>query len=82
MSKRKDRERLQQLKGRYPDYSGFRGYTSQPTRTEVEKNQLTPVRCTVCGRVRNVPLGVAEAEGERYVCLSCREEQEAKAAKP
>ena len=78
MSKKRDRQRVRQLRERYPDYRGFRGYQAEPTRPEVERGQLTPVVCTVCGRRRNVPLGVAQAEGQRYVCLSCREEQAAR----
>ena len=75
MSRRKDRERFGAMKRLNPDYQGFRGYgeaasgsASVPLETAV---------CSICGRRRNVAVGVALEEGESYVCLSCREEQEA-----
>jgi hypothetical protein len=34
------------------------------------------VSCSICGRRRNVAVGIAEGEVDSYVCLSCREEGE------
>jgi hypothetical protein len=73
MSRRKDRERFLAMKRLDPNYPGFRGYDKEPTKPG--RVPLQSVTCTICGRKRNVPLGIALAEGERYVCLSCREEQ-------
>jgi len=55
-----------------PDYRGFRGHElepDQPGQTPVEA-----LTCSVCGRKRNVPLGIAAERGELYVCQSCQEE--------
>ena len=72
MSRRKDRERFEAMKGLDPDYRGFRGARDEPTRPG--KTPLEAVTCSVCGRKRNVPRGVAMEEGARYVCATCREE--------
>jgi len=71
MSRRKDRERFLQKKRLNPDYSGFRGYGKEPERPG--QTPMQTVVCSVCGRKRNVPLGVALEAGENYVCLKCRE---------
>ena len=60
------------MKGLDPDYKGFRGFTSEPDRPG--KTPLEAVTCSVCGRKRNVPRGVAVEQGDRYVCATCREE--------
>ena len=55
-----------------PDYKGFRGHGSEPSRPgNVPLEQVT---CSVCGRKRNVPRGVALEQGESYVCNRCTEE--------
>ena len=72
MSRRKDRERFEAMKGLDPDYKGFRGFASEPDRPG--KTPLEAVTCSVCGRKRNVPRGVAVEQGDRYVCATCREE--------
>ena len=73
MSRRKDRGRFQEKKRRNPDYVGFRGFDSEP-----EKRGQTPtqtVACSVCGRKRNVAVGIALEAGDNYVCLACSEAQ-------
>ena len=60
------------MKGLDPDYMGFRGSRNEPTTPG--RTPLEPVTCTVCGRKRNVPRGVALAQGDAFVCSSCREE--------
>ena len=55
-----------------PDYRGFRGGQGEPDRPGTAP--LQPVTCSVCGRKRNVPRGVALEHGDRYVCIRCREE--------
>ena len=52
-----------------PDYKGFRGLASEPDRPG--KTPLEAAICTVCGRKRNVPRGVAAEQGERFVCAAC-----------
>ena len=74
MSRRKNLERVQAMKRQNPDYKGFRGYEEEPTRPG--DKPLESVKCTVCGRKRNVPVGVAEEQRDAYVCETCREEQE------
>ena len=75
MSRRKDRDRLLALKGKNPDYPGFRGYEHEPDRQG--STPLTTAVCTVCGRKRNVPIGTIQEVGEPFVCLSCQEPSEA-----
>ena len=70
MSRRKDRDRLLQKRRVNPDYAGFRGYDKEPGRPG--QTPMQSVTCSVCGRRRNVPVGVAQEAGKRYVCLSCR----------
>ena len=75
MSRRKDRERFDALKRLNPDYQGFRGYGEAASGSGSVPLETTV--CSICGRRRNVAVGLALEEGESYVCLSCREEQEA-----
>lgn len=72
MSRRKDRQRLDAMKRLNPEYGGFRGHGNEPDRPG--KVPLRPVTCSVCGRKRNVPVGIAEAQAESYVCAACTEE--------
>lgn len=72
MSRRKDRERFSTMQRLNPDYKGFRGYDSEPDRPG--QTPMSTVTCSVCGRKRNVVLGVALESGEQYVCFSCQEE--------
>ena len=77
MSRRKDRERIQEMKRLDPDYQGFRGHQSEPSRSG--NTPLEAVTCHLCGRKRNVPRGVALDQGENYVCSRCVEEGKASA---
>ena len=72
MSRKRDRERLEAMRRLDPDYTGFRGHNSEPSRSG--KTPLEAVTCSVCGRKRNVPRGVAVEQGENYVCARCVEE--------
>ena len=72
MSRRKDRERFEAMKRLDPDYAGFRGHGNEPSRPG--KTPLEAVTCRVCGRKRNVPRGIAQEQGENYICASCTEE--------
>ena len=74
MSRRKDRERFMTLKVRNPGYQGFRGYEQDDA---PRAEPLQAVTCTVCGRRRNVSQEVAQEQSEGYVCLSCREAEDA-----
>jgi hypothetical protein len=71
VSRRKDRERVEQLRRLNPEYRGFRGPEHEPARPG--NTPLVAVTCSVCQRKKNVPLGVAQELGERYVCLECQE---------
>jgi uncharacterized protein CbrC (UPF0167 family) len=71
MSRRKDRERALAQKRLNPDYPGFRGYEHEPGRAG--SIPLTTAICSVCGRRRNVPLAVAQEEGDKFVCMSCQQ---------
>jgi len=71
MSRRKDRERFQSSRALNPDYRGFRGYEREPNKPGQTPMQETT--CSVCGRKKNVPVGVALAAGEKFVCESCQE---------
>lgn len=73
MSRRKDRERLLSQKRINPDYVGFRGYDREPHRAGA--TPMATVVCSVCGRKRNVPVGVAQEQGDRFICSSCIEER-------
>ena len=77
MSRRKDRERVLAQKRLNPNYAGFRGHDREPARTGA--TPMTSLVCSVCGRKRNVPVGVAQEQGDRFVCSSCAEEREAAA---
>ena len=72
MSRRKDRERFDEMRGLDPDYKGFRGADVEPSRPGMAP--LEAVTCSVCGRKRNVPRGIAQEKGDRYVCMTCTEE--------
>ena len=75
MSRRRDRERVDAMRRLNPDYRGFRGYRSEPNRPG--NTPLESVTCSVCGRKRNVPRGVALEQGDSYVCSRCAEEGKA-----
>ena len=77
MSRRKDRERYEAMKRLDPDYRGFRGVRSEPSRPGVAP--LEAAVCSVCGRKRNVPRGVAIEQGESFVCARCMDEEKAHA---
>ena len=72
MSRRKDRERYEAMQRMDPDYLGFRGYAQEPSEGNVP---LESVNCTVCGRTRNVPRGIAVEQRDSFVCSSCLEEE-------
>jgi hypothetical protein len=72
VSRRKDRERVEAMRGLNPDYKGFRGHGSEPSRSG--NAPLEAVTCSVCGRKRNVPRGVAIAQGDAYVCSRCADQ--------
>ena len=74
MSRRKDRERFLARKRLNPDYLGFRGHDS-PAQTS--EPPLQKVTCSNCGRVRNVPVGVAAEHPDDYVCATCQEQTQA-----
>ncbi len=76
MSRRKDRERFEAMQRMDPDYRGFRGYAQEPSQGNVP---LESVNCTVCGRTRNVPRGIAVEQRASYVCSSCLEDQDVEA---
>jgi hypothetical protein len=65
------------MKQRNPDYTGFRGYAAESTAPD--QKSLEKVTCSVCGRVRNIPLGVAAQHKDDYVCATCQEEMEREA---
>jgi len=71
VSRRRDRERLERMRRLDPNYRGFRGWEREPTRPG--NAPLASVVCVRCGRKRNVPLGIALEQGDRYLCLTCRE---------
>jgi hypothetical protein len=71
LSRRKDRERYQRLKQQDPDYGGFRGAISTPTKAPPA---MASVVCSGCGRKRNVPVDTLPADRSSYLCLSCQEE--------
>ena len=79
MSRRKDRDRFDEMKRLDPDYRGFRGYGQEPTRAG--NMPLETLTCSVCGRRRNVPAGIALEQRDKYVCLSCSEEAEGETEK-
>ena len=71
MSRRKDRQRFEAMRGLDPDYSGFRGHRNEPSKPG--KTPLEAVTCSVCGRKRNVPRGVAVEQSDGFVCSRCQE---------
>ena len=71
MSRRKDRERLEEMRRIDPDYKGFRGQENEPLTGP--RGQLEAVTCTVCGHKRNVPAGIAPEQRETFVCASCQD---------
>lgn len=75
MSHRKDRERFLALRHKNPDYRGFRGYENDPSKTG--NTPLVAVTCSVCGKKRNVAVGIADDQGDSYVCITCESEREA-----
>lgn len=72
MSRSKDRQRYEAMKRLNPNYPGFRGHYREPD--QPGQTPLESLTCTICGRKRNVPLGVAVEQGERYVCQSCKDQ--------
>ncbi len=74
MSRRKDRERVIALKRLNPDYAGFRG--SDKERDQSRSAPMLALACSVCGRKRNVPAGLAQEQGDGFICSSCTEKQE------
>lgn len=72
MSRKKDRQRYEAMKRLNPDYKGFRGHLLEPDRPG--QTPLAALTCTVCGRKRNIPLGVAVAQGDQFVCQTCTDE--------
>ena len=74
MSRRKDRDRYLALRHQNPDYKGFRGYENDPTRTG--NVPVVALNCSICGKKRNVAVGIAEQQRENYVCIACESERE------
>ena len=72
MSRRKDRERFEAMKRLNPDYHGFRGHNAEPT--QPGNTPLQALVCSVCGKKRNVPVGVALEQQEHFVCQQCTDE--------
>jgi len=72
LSRKKDRERFEAMRRLDPDYSGFRGRRNEPSVSG--KTPLESVTCSVCGRKRNVPRGVALEQNGNYVCTRCVDE--------
>ena len=71
MSRKKDRERVEAMRRLDPDYRGFRGHRSEPNKSKAAP--LERATCSVCGRTRNVPRGIALEQGDTFVCATCRE---------
>lgn len=81
MSRRKDRDRYLARRQQNPGYKGFRGYETDPSRTR--NVPLVALNCCVCGKKRNVAVGIAEQQRETYVCITCELERESsKASNP
>ncbi len=72
MSRRKDQARFDAMKRLDPDHRGFRGSAHESDRPG--KAPLEPVICSVCGRRRNVPRGIALEQGDAFVCQRCVDE--------
>jgi hypothetical protein len=71
LSRSKDRERFLAMQRLNPEYQGFRGHGQEPTRQG--NTPLQTMTCSVCGRRRNVAMGIALEQGDDYICLSCQE---------
>ena len=78
MSHKRDRERFLALRHQNPDYKGFRGYENDPSKTG--NTPLVALNCSVCGKKRNVAVGIAEKRAEDYVCITCEAERESVAS--
>ncbi len=72
MGRRRDAERYERMKRLNPDYKGFRGYRNEPD--QPGNTPLSPVTCRVCGRKRNVPVGIAQEQRDSYVCVRCADD--------
>ncbi len=66
MSRKKDRERYFAQKKKDATYEGFRGHEREP------KKEVKPLKCTICGYVRNVPLDTHE---QSFICSRCQEQK-------
>ena len=75
MGRRRDAERYERMKRLNPDYKGFRGHRNEPD--QPGKTPLAPATCRVCGRKRNVPVGVAMEQRDNYVCARCADHDSA-----
>ena len=64
------------MKRQDPDYTGYRGNEGMPPGPS--RSPMQAVKCSVCGRKRNVPVDIAREAGDSYVCAAC---QQAKAEK-
>ncbi|MCH8108528.1 MAG: hypothetical protein IIB15_00220, partial [Chloroflexi bacterium] len=64
MGRRRDMERYEKMKRLNPDYKGFRGHQNEPD--QPGKTPLESATCRICGRKRNVVVGIALAQGSRY----------------
>lgn len=72
MGRRRDLERYEKMKRLNPDYKGFRGHQNEPD--QPGKTPLESVTCRICGRKRNVAVGIALEQGSSYVCVRCSDE--------
>ena len=72
MSRRRNQERFEKMKRLNPDYKGFRGHQNEPD--QPGKTPLESVTCSICGRKRNVAVGIALEQGDSYVCVRCSDE--------
>ena len=72
MSRRKDRERINRIRERNPDYVGFRGAETAVVATAAPP-VLESVVCSVCQRRRNVPVDTLPEDRAEYVCLRCQD---------
>ena len=72
MGRRRDLERYEKMKRLNPDYKGFRGHQNEPD--QPGKTPLESVTWRICGRKRNVAVGIALEQGSSYVCVRCSDE--------
>mgnify|MGYP001592804154 CR=1 FL=1 len=72
MSRRKDRERVAEMQGRYPAHQGFRGFANEPNRQGY--SPLVVLKCVRCKRKRNVAARSPLHAGGYQVChhLVCK----------